>query len=181
MPMLVVGTRDLRENALSVFLYALGTKGELSGERLLSTFTDTIGQPEWIGADDLDRDGHLDLILGLQRPTRRIAVLYGQERTANAADLVIVQGLGWADERGVGARDVDGDGFCDLLACGDGRRSIEVAYGTGRRSFAPSRVAVRTGEILAFAAGPLTGGCDLVVAEPRGTMTVFHSPFRREK
>jgi hypothetical protein len=178
-PILVVAARDLRENAVSVFSYALGPRGEPSGERLVAILRDTIGHLEWIGADDLDRDGRLDLILGLQRPTRKLAVLYGQDRTANAADLVIVEGLAGADERGFEARDVDGDGFCDLLACGDGRRSIDVAYGTGRRSFAASRVAVRTGEIQAFAAGPLTGECDLVVAEPRGTMTVFHSPFQR--
>jgi hypothetical protein len=178
-PMLVVGARDLRENAVSVFSYALGANGQPFGEQLLSTLEDSVG--EWIGAEDLDGDGRLDMILGLQRPTRRIALLYGEERPVTPADFVIVEGLGGADERGFDARDVDGDGVRDLLAWGEGRKSIAVAYGTGSRSFAAPRVAVRTGEILAFAAGPLTGECDLVVAESRGTMTVFHAPFGREK
>ncbi len=178
-PTLVVAARDPRENALSLFSYALGARGEPSGERLLATLPDTVGHLEWMGVEDLDRDGRLDLILGLRRPTRRIVILYGQDRPASAAELVIVEGLAGADERGLEARDADGDGFCDLLALGDRRRTIEVAYGTGRRSFAASVVAVQTGEIQAFTAGPLVGECDLVVAEPRGIMTVFHSPFKR--
>ena len=177
-PTLVVAARESRENVVSVFSYALGpganlpVSGSWPRSGTPSATSSGSGRKTWTGT------GGWDLILGLRRPTRRLAVLYGQERTANAADLVNVEGLAGADERGFEARDADGDGFCDLLACGEGRRSIDVAYGTGHRSFAASRAVVRTGQIQAFAAGPLTGECDLVVAEPRGTMTVFQLYLR---
>jgi len=178
-PALILVTRAPGERTSRITACGIGARGDPVDELVVASLDDSIGRIGWVMADDLDRDGKLDLILGFRQPTRRVAALYGQGRPALPGDLIVVDSLSIADADRLEARDVDGDGRKDLVFWGEGRRSVRVAYGSGQRSFGTAETLVRGDEYIAFAAAPLFGGCDLVVAEARGTLTVFHSPFRK--
>jgi len=104
---------------------------------LTKTLTLTIEPGRQAGAlavADLDRDGHLDLVVGFIDPTPAIAVLRGLGDGTFRAPLhtdSLVPG-------GVTVADLDGNGNLDVLR-GSGH-AVEVLLGKGDGTFAPSTI-----------------------------------------
>ena len=80
------------------------------------------------GAGDLDKDGHVDLVLQNQQTWQVSALFLGGPRGTDTLGGTWIAEVGLVGWRVVGVVDVDGDGHADLVWQNDATRQVAAFY-----------------------------------------------------
>lgn len=132
-----------------------------------------VSQGRFIVATDFDQNGTTDLAV-VSRNTGAVGIMSGNGNGTFKAPVLYTTLPGETDDRALVGRDLNGDGFMDLIAGGISTDRIAILFGNGNGTFkAPTSLASTDPRWIDFADFNEDGFADLIAANgPAGTMQV---------
>ncbi len=166
----------------------IGVSGVLNSNSFAAPIVLSVGSnsaPNGVTVADLNGDGKLDVIV-CDRINAQLAVFQnlssGGTLTANSFAAPVYFAVG-ADPRNVAVRDLDGDGYPDIISVNAASGTVSILHNTGAagpittNSFAPRVNLTAAGNVEGLAIGDLDGDGkpEVVVADDAGYVSVFQN------
>lgn len=177
---LFLGLRERQGKQASVALAPAQLGYDFRRIQSILTLPDTAMTLRLLTVSDADQDGVIDVLMFTGQPGRMLGLAYGGPGGVLAFDSTWIDGVNPADETALVVRDVNGDGWQDIVYLDVIRDAVYALYGMGVRRFAdPVLVLPADGaESFALRQAAVSGDVEIVLAHrKRNTITVHQGAF----